>query len=117
MSAEHQILERQNQRLEPQNQRMQKRQRVHDVKREGMKKTSVFRHDGVVIVGIGVGDAAASRSDAFEATLKQRLKSHEQRARASYLLRVKELLPATELARGDVVLHGRDHQGNDRERP
>ena len=38
MSAEHQILERQDQRLEPQNQCMHKRKRVHDMESEGPKK-------------------------------------------------------------------------------
>jgi hypothetical protein len=70
MSAEHEVLERKDQRLEPQNQRMQKRERVHDVKREGMKHTSVFRHDRIVVAGIGVGDTAAAGSKAFESTLK-----------------------------------------------
>src|SRR5262249_49636617 len=117
MSAEHQILERQNQCLEPQNQSMQKRERIHDVKREGMEKTGVLRHDGVVIVGIGVGDTATAGSKAFEATLKQGFESDKERARTSHLLWVKELLSAAELTGSDVILHGRDDHGNYGEGP
>jgi len=76
MSAEHEVLERQNQSLEPQNECVHKRKRIHDVKRDGMKRTSVFRHDRVVIVGIGVGDAAAAGSHAIESTIEQGLQSY-----------------------------------------
>src|SRR5215469_4599102 len=117
MSAEHQVLERQDQRLEPQNQRMQKRERIHDVKREGMKKAGIFRDNGVVIVGIGVGDTAAAGRKAFESTLKQGFESNKERARTSHLLWVEELLSAAELTGSDVILHGRDDHGNDGEGP
>src|SRR6516164_1886492 len=70
MSAEHEVLERQNQRLKPQNECVHKRKRIDDVMFDGMKPTGVFRHDGVVIVGIGVGDAAAAGRHAIESALK-----------------------------------------------
>jgi hypothetical protein len=112
MSAEHQILERQDQRLEPQNQCMHKRKRVHDVESEGPKKTGVFGDDRIVVVGIGVGDAAAAGRHSLEPPTVQGLKRHQERTRASHLLRVDELLAPAELTGSDVILHGRDHHGN-----
>src|SRR5262249_33803665 len=117
MSAEYEVLERKDQRLEPQNQRMQKRERIHDVKRDGMKYTGVLRHDRIVVVGIGVGDTAAAGSKAVESTLKQGFESDKERARTSHLLRIEELLSAAELTSSDVILHGRDDHGNYGEGP
>lgn len=50
MSAEHQVLERQNQSLEAEDERVHKRERIHDMESEAMEKTGIFVDDGVVIV-------------------------------------------------------------------
>ena len=112
MAAEYEVLEWKHQRLEPQNQCMHERQRVHDMKSEGPKKTGVFGDDRIVVVGIGVGDAAAAGRHSLEPPTVQGLKGHQERTRASHLLRVDELLAPAELTGSDVILHGRDHHGN-----
>ena len=77
MSAEHQILERQDQRLEPQNQRMHKRKRVHDMESEGTQSTGVFGDDCIVIIGISISDAAAAGSYAVQSAFVQGLQSDQ----------------------------------------
>src|SRR5215470_14379167 len=69
-------------------------------------------HDRVVVVGIGVCDAAAARSHAVEPALIERLEKYEKGARPRHLLRVEQLLATAKLASGDEVLHVRDHHGD-----
>ena len=70
----------------------------------------------IVIVGIGIGDAAAARRHAVNAAFVERLQKREKRARPGYLLRFNQLLTAPNLAGGNVVLHIRHHHRDDRER-
>ena len=110
--AEHQGLERKQQRLQPQDQRMHKREGVNAVKHGRPQRASVFCDDGVVVVGIGVGNAAAARGHAIEPAFEERLE-HEERAGPRHLLQIDQLLAAAELARGNVVLNARNnHRDN-----
>ena len=70
MSAEHQGLERKHQCLQPQDKRVHQRQRIHGVKREGFQSAGIFGNDDIVIVGIGIGDAAAAWRHAVEPALE-----------------------------------------------
>src|SRR5215471_7026607 len=70
-------------------------------------------HDRVVVVGIGVSDAAAARRHAVEPALIERLEKYEKGARPRNLLRVEQLLAAAKLASCDKVLHIRDHHWDD----
>ena len=60
MSAEYQVLERKHQRLDPQDQCMHKCERIDDVKNHAMQKARTRRGDRVVVIRIGIGDAAAT---------------------------------------------------------
>src|SRR5215468_2114332 len=66
-----------------------------------------------MVAGIGVGDAAAARGKALESAFEERLEKNEEGARPCHLLCFEQLLAAAELTRSDVVLHLRDHHGND----
>ena len=68
-----------------------------------------------MIVAVGVGDAAASRSNAVQAPFIEGLQEHQNRSRLSDLLRIDQLFTAAELAGGDVVLDTGYHHGNDGE--
>jgi hypothetical protein len=63
MSVEHERLEREHQRLQPKNQCVHEAKSVHSVKSDPLEDTRLFGRDHVVIVGIGIGDAAASCRD------------------------------------------------------
>src|SRR5262245_9265078 len=114
--AEHEGLERQHQRLQPQNEGMYERTGVHRVKNYASEGAGVFCHDDVVVIGIGVGDAAAARRYIIDAAPVERLEEHQQRARPRHLLRVDELLATAELSGRDEVLDARDRHRDDGER-
>src|SRR5262249_22030530 len=84
-------------------------ERIHSVKHRTPQEACVFCDDRVVIVGIGIGNAAAAWRYTVEPALEERLKEYEEGAWPSHLLRINQLLAATELARGDVILHVGDH--------
>src|SRR5216683_4950047 len=69
----------------------------------------------VMVVGIGVCNAAATGSDAVEASFVEGFEKGYERARSRYLLRIDQLLAASELAGGDIVLNIGDHHRDDRE--
>src|SRR5262249_2312224 len=70
-------------------------------------------HDRVVVVGIGVSDAAAARRHAVEPALIERLEKYEKGARPRNLRCVDQLFAATKLASSDKILHIRDHHWDD----
>src|SRR6478672_7982428 len=96
VSAEYEGLERQHQRLQPENQGVHQGEGVHNVKPNGPQGARVFCDNDVVIVGIGVGDAAAPRRHAVEAAFEERFEKNEERARPRYLLRLEQLLASPE---------------------
>src|SRR5262249_585508 len=110
--AEHKRLERKHQCLKPQNQGMHKRESIHSVKKESSHRTRVLRRNRVVVVGIGVGNAAAARGHAIESAIKERLKIDQKSARTGHLLWIKQLPATAELSGGDKVLHVCDHHRN-----
>ena len=62
-----------------------------------------------MVVGICVCDAAAAGRYTIEPTFVERLEKREKSAGPRHLLRINQLLTATELACGDEVLHIRYH--------
>ena len=77
MSAEHERLERKHECLQPEDQRVHQAEGINGMKRDRPEGACVFRNDGVVIVGICIGDATAARSDAVDAALEERLEVDE----------------------------------------
>src|SRR6476620_12257988 len=86
------------------------------MKHDGPQGARAFCNNDVVIVGIGVGDAAAPRRYAIETALEKRFEKDEERARPRHLLRVDQLLAAPELARCNVILDARDNHRDNGER-
>src|ERR1043166_8462328 len=113
MSAEHERLEWKHKRLQSQNQSMDQTKGIHDVKHQAPHSGGVFGNDHIMIAGIGIGDAAAARSYAIQATLVERLKKHKKSARPRHLQRINQLLAAAELPGRNVVLHVRDDHWDD----
>ena len=97
MPAEDEGLEGEQQRLHPQNDRVHESESVDSMKSEPPDRARTRRDNFVVIVGIGVGDAAAARRDPVEAAFVERFESGYERARPRHLLRVEQLLAASEL--------------------
>src|ERR1700735_4894476 len=58
MPAEHESLQRQHQRLQPQDQGVNEPERVDRMQNDAPQDAGVLGRDDVVVVGIGVGDAA-----------------------------------------------------------
>ena len=107
------VLNGSNERLQPQDQGVHQPEGIHDVKSDAPHGAGVFRGDHVVVVGIGVGDAAAARRDAVQPACVERLEIHQERAGPRHLLRVDQLLAAAELAGSDDILHVGDHHRDD----
>src|SRR3954453_2730379 len=78
VAAEHERLERQQQRLDPKEQRVYEAERIDGVKSDAAQRARILGNNNVVIVGIRVGDATASRSHTLESTLIERFKKCEQ---------------------------------------
>src|SRR5262249_35059804 len=76
-------------------------------------RADISRRDQVVIARVGIGDAAAARRNVVQPTLIEWFKKHQDGARARYLLRVDQLLAASELPGGYIVLHLCDHHRDD----
>src|SRR4249920_628014 len=81
---------------------------------ESLKGTRVFRNNLVVVARIGIGDTAAAGRHAVEPAFVKRLKKNKKGAGPGYLLRINELLTATKLSGGNVVLHSRHDHRDDR---
>src|SRR5437016_8200217 len=86
---------------------------IDNVKRYAPHSAGVFRYNQVVVIGIGIGDTAAAGRYVVEPTFVEGLEKCEEGPGLPHLLRVDQLLAATKLAGGDVVLHTRDHHRND----
>src|SRR5687767_1847970 len=109
MSAEHEVLERIHECLEPKNQGVHECKRIYYMKSSTLQGASLFCRDFVVVVGVGVCEAAAASCHTIEPTFVERLKSHKKGAGPRDLLRFEQLLAAAELTCGNIVLHIRDH--------
>src|SRR3954453_18990533 len=108
--AEDESLEREDKSLEAQNESMHERESVSCVENETFDGAGLFRGDQFVVAGIGVGDAAAARGNAFQPSLIKGLEKYEERPRPRYLLRVNQLLSTAKLTGSNEVLHiGHDH--------
>lgn len=88
VSGENQGLEGKDERLQPQDQGMHQRDRVDHMQEQPAPGANVGIGEEIVVVGVGVGDAQASRRDIREPALVQRLEEDSQRARSSRLLRI-----------------------------
>src|SRR5262245_7923561 len=86
------------------------------MKNYAFEGAGVFCNDYVMIVRIGIGDAAAGWGYVVYSTFVERLEKGGQRARPRHLLQVDQLLAATKLTGSDVFLHVRDHHRNDSKR-
>src|SRR5437868_11977507 len=64
--------------------------------------------DQLVVAGIGIDDATASRRNPLEAARVERLQEHQDGTRSHGVLRFNELLASAELTGCDVVLNTRD---------
>ena len=82
VSAKHERLERKHQRLQPQNQGMYECERINNMKHRAFEGAGVFCNDRVMVVGIGIGDAAASGCHAVKAALEEGLEKDQERARS-----------------------------------
>src|SRR6185312_15471310 len=69
VTAQNQCLDRQQQRLDPQQQRMHEPGRIDGVQGKALQGTGLGVGDDVMVVGIGIDDAATARRDALEAAL------------------------------------------------
>lgn len=67
--AEHEGLEGKYQGLQPENQGVHECKGIHDVQRHAFQGTGLLCRNLVVIVGVGVGDAAAARRYPFKSAL------------------------------------------------
>src|SRR5215510_15846818 len=105
VSAKHERLERKHQRLQPQNQGMYECERINNMKHRAFEGAGVFCNDRVMVVGIGIGDAAAAGRNIVEPALIERLEKGEQGARTCHVLRIDQLLAAAKLAGGNVFLN------------
>src|SRR4029078_8354949 len=92
---------------------MHETQCIDDMQSDTSDGADVSRRDQVVIARIGVGDATAARRNLVQPTLIKRFKKNQDGARARYLLRIDQLLAASELPGGYVVLHLCNHHGDD----
>ena len=116
MSGEDQSLHGKQQRLDPQDHGMHQPDRVHHMQEHPARGTYIRCLKRVVIVGVGVGDAAAARRKAFELTRKERFHKDGESSRLRHLLDIDELIGRAKLASGyDVLNLCHDHR-NDRER-
>ena len=70
--------------------------------------------DHIVIVGVGVGNAAAARGHAIEPAFVERLEKCKKSARPRHLLHIDQLFAAAKLTGGNVVLHVCDDHRDDR---
>ncbi len=86
-------LHRHDERLNTQKHRVHNGHRIDAVEIEAMEEAELLVLQAVVIAGIGVRDAGASRRNIGEAALVQGLQRDGQRARTHNLLRVNELVP------------------------
>ena len=73
-----------------------------------------FADDHVVVVRIGIGDAAAARRHAFEPALVKRLEKDKKRARPRHLLRVESTARRRETGRRRCSPARRHHHRDDR---
>src|SRR5207302_7245134 len=113
---EHEGLKGKYQSLKPQDYRMDQREGVDSVESSCPYPAGIICDNLLMVTGICVGNAAAAGSYTVEASFVERLERCEECARPRHLLRVDQLLAASVLAGGDVVLNISDHHGDDRER-
>src|SRR3954449_9155939 len=78
--------------------------------------TYVLVGEKIVIVGIGINDALATRWNTSETTLIERLEKDGERSRPRGLLRIDEQIRGLDLAGCDIVLNLCDHHRNDGDR-
>src|ERR1044072_3331264 len=98
MTRQNERLNRQEQRLNSQNHRMYKSNGIDHMQGKPPNRTNVWIGERVVIVGIGVGDATASRRHAIEPSRIKWLQKDRQGARLGRLLNVDELIRRAQLS-------------------
>ena len=112
MSAKYKRFERKDYCLEPENESVHKGESIHSVESDTLNGSGAFCVYGVVIAGVGIGDATAARRYPVETSLIKWLQKYKQSAGPRDLLGVNKLLAAAELSRGNVILNTCDHHWN-----
>src|SRR5580704_8748429 len=112
MSAEHQSLQRQENRLHTKDQCVNERYRIDDVQIDFLQRTDVLRFKFMVMIGIEIRNAAAARRNVVEPAFVERFEINQDRARATELRQVGQLIGLQYLAGRDDVLHACDDQRN-----
>ena len=112
MSAKYKRFERKDYCLEPENESVHKGESIHSVESDTLNGSGAFCVYGVVVAGVGIGDATAARGYPVETSLIKWLQKYKQSAGPRDLLSVNKLLAAAELPRGNVILNTCDHHRN-----
>ena len=87
--------------------------RVDGVQTKTLRRAEFPGRDQLVVAGIGIDDATASRRNPLEPALVERLQEHQDSARSRGALGFKKLLAAAELTGRDVILNARDDHRDD----
>ena len=66
-----------------------------------------------MVVGIDIGDAAATRRDVIQYSRIERFEESQHGSGRADLLQLGQLIGLDDLAGGDDILHLRDHKGDD----
>src|SRR5262249_35350971 len=88
-------------------------ERINNMKHHAFEGAGVFCNDGVMIVRIGIGDAAAAGRDIVDPTLVERFEKRKKSAWTRHVLHIDQLFAATKLAGSNVILYVRDHHRDD----
>src|SRR6185295_100313 len=105
VSCEHQGLDRQQQRLDAKEHGVHDSDCVDRMKSDAPKEAYILRGQKFMVAGVSVRDASAARRHVIESAFVERLEKGEDCSWARHRLGVDQLLAATELAGGDVVLY------------
>src|SRR3954470_19367669 len=104
MPGKHQGLQRKSNCLQANDQGVHQGDCINDMKVQPPHGTYVLVGEKIVIVGIGINDALATRWNTSETTLIERLKKDGERSRPRGLLRIDEQIRGLDLAGCDIVL-------------
>ena len=90
---------------------MHQSDRIHDMQKQPSADAYIPVRQRVVIVGVGVRNAAASGRDPVQTAFEKWLQEDGQRTRTGGLQRIDQLLGRSHLAGRDEVLHGGQPSG------
>src|ERR1700733_2881048 len=113
MSSEHQRLQRQDDRLQTKDQCVNESNGIDDVQIDLLQPTDTFGRKFIVVIGINICDAAASRRHAVQSTLIERIEPCQNGAGRANLLHLGELGCSKNLSGSNHVLYLGDDKGDD----